>query len=409
MPPLAASNLDSAHLDSAHLDSAHLDSAHLDSAHLDSAHLDSEHLDSAHLDSSRLDSAHLEAPGSGEPAREPVCGAGSCLAGSRLDGLHAWAPSVLLVALLIGCGGAPTPPSTPPAAEPEARTFLPNGASLFVLARPRELYEADASAAILRTVLADAQLDAIRVHYGIDVHTLDRLAFARYEEGSAQGDVLVLQGPFRAEVVVAEIAHRMVPRESETRGTTGARAGGVLHGTRLDVLALGPHTVVVVTGPPSLAERVTRTADGSVPPLVAGPIQQSLARRPAPFLAMRPVPLGLDGTSGVGLLLSEEETLLVAAAPEGSSAIRVSVDLTGGFPPTAEQNFRQLAVSLAQSPMGTALGLRSALGTLEVEASPTAVSLTATLSAAEVARGLHLTFGAEIAEALEADAPSTTN
>lgn len=312
--------------------------------------------------------------------------------------------------LAAACGGAPAVVETAPPTSTDVRSFLPNGAALFVLARPRELYEADASAAILHTVLAEAQLDAIRVQYGIDAHALEHLALARYEEGAAQGDVLVLEGPFRAEVVVAEIAHRMVPRESETRGPSGeARAGGVLHGSRLDVLSVGPHTVVIVNGPPGLTERVTHTIQGAVPPLVAGPIEQSVARHGEPFVAMRPIPLGLDGTSGTALLLSEEETLLLAVAPAEASTIRVSVDLTGGFPPTAEQNFRQLAISLAQTPLGTALGLRSALGTLEIEASPTAVSLAATLDAAEVARGLHLVFGAEIAEVLGDHAPSTTN
>ncbi len=328
--------------------------------------------------------------------------------GTALDVVWALGVVWALAALGIGCGGAPPPSTTATRAEPDARTILPNGASLFVLARPRELYDADASATILRTLFSDAHLDGVRVQYGIDGRALERLAFARYEDGAAAGDVLVIQGPFRAEVAVAEIAHRMMPRESETRGAGGeARAAGVLHGTRMDVLSVGLHTLVVVNGPPSLTERVTRTIEGTVPPLVAGPIEQAVGRHAEPFVAMRPIPLGLDGSSGASLLLSEEETLLVAVSPAGASTIHVSVDLTGGFPPTAEQNFRQLASSLAQSPMGTALGLRSALATLEVQASPESVRLAATLRADEVAQGLHLVFGAEIAEAL-GDPPSTT-
>ena len=282
--------------------------------------------------------------------------------------------------------------------------MLPDGASLIVVAHPRELFEAASTATVIRGVVPDAQLEAIRVQHGVDIRTLERAVLGVYETGEATGHVLVMQGPFRAEVAVAEIAHRMVPRESSTQGPP-ARAGGVLHGTRMDALAIGPHTLAIVIGPPALTARVMRAVEGASPPAIAGAVQQALARRADPFVAMRPVPLALPGTGPVSVLLAEEESLLIAVAPISADAIHASIDLSGHFPPGADENFRQLVISLAHSTMGTALGLRSALGSLSVDASLTSVSLTADLDAAEVGRGLALLFRAEIADALGGPAP----
>ncbi len=296
--------------------------------------------------------------------------------------------------------GAPAPSSlAATAAEPDVRSVLPDGASLVVLIRARELFEAEPSALAIRGLVRDEQLESIRVQHGIDPRTLDRIAFGTYESIDTAGHVLVLQGPFRAEVAVAEIAHRMVPRESSATGPL-PRAGGLLHGTRMDALAVGAHTLVLVFGPPALTARVTRTLEGTSPPAVAGAVQQALARRSEPFVAMRPIPLDLPPGGSVALLLSEEQSLVVAATPVAPDHVRISVELSGGFPPGADENFRRLVVSLAQSTMGTALGLRSALGTLEVGATPTTVELSADLDADELGRGLGLIFRAEIAEAL---------
>lgn len=296
------------------------------------------------------------------------------------------------------CGGPPPVVAEAPR-EPDVRAVLPEGASLVVVARPRELFEAEPSARVLRSLLPDAQLESLRVQHGIDLRTIDRLAFATYDAGDALGSVVVLQGPFRAEVAVAEAAHRMLPRESLT-DTPRPRAGGVLRGARMDVVALGAHTLLLVDGPPELTARVLRTVDGASPPAIAGPVQQVMARHGEPLVGIRPIPLELPASGPVALLLAEEESMLIAIAPSGTSAIHVTIDLTGEFPPGADANFRQLIVSLAQSTMGTALGLRGALGTLSVTATPTAVSLTADLDADELARGLGLLFRAEIADAL---------
>lgn len=316
---------------------------------------------------------------------------------------------------MAACGGAP-PPAPEPPREIDVRTALPEGASLVVLARPRELFESEASALVLHALLPDAQLEAIRVHDGIDLRTVERIAVATYDVGDAAGTLVVLQGPFRAEVAVAEIAHRMVPRESVTEGEH-ARAGGVLHGTRMDALAVDAHTLALAIGPPQLAGRMTRTLEGGAPPAIAGAVQQALARHIGPLVAIRPIPLGLPLDEPVGLLLAEEQSLTVGVTPAGASAVHLEVDLAGEFPPHADENFRRLVASMAHTSLGTAIGLRSGLGTLHVEASPTFVSLSADFDAHELARGLSLLFRAEIAEVLEdpawtdlhADPSSTRN
>jgi hypothetical protein len=294
--------------------------------------------------------------------------------------------------------------------------LLPDGATQIVLARPADLFAIEASATVLHALATDRQLEVLRVQHGIDLRTLDRVAYAAYESPISPGDVVILQGPFRAEVAVAEIAHRMIPIESRDEAPH-PRAGGVFHGTRIDAIAFGAHTLAVVIGPPALTARVIRTADGASPPAIAGALQQTIGRYAEPFVAMRPVPLALPIDTPVGRLLSEEESLVIAIAPSGSNELRVTADLAGGFPPTAEENFRQLVTSLARSTLGTALGLRTGLGTLTIEATASRVLLRATLDATELARGIEVLFRAEIADMLGIDtaagaptpSPDTTN
>ena len=299
-----------------------------------------------------------------------------------------------------------------PPREPDLRALLPDGAVGILIARPRELFGSDSSALVIHALAPDERLEAFRLQHGVDLRTLDRLAWASYESTGAQGDIVIAQGPFRAEVAVAELAHRMIPRESQEE-TPRARAGGVFHGTRIDAIALGPHTLALVIGSPTLTARLIRTADGLSPPAIAGPIEQTLRRYTDPIVAMRPVPLELPIASGVGRLLSEEESLVITLRPSEPAAIHAEVELSGGFPPTAADNFRQLVASLAQSTLGTALGLRSALGSLVVEATPTRVHLRADLDANELARGCAALFRAEIAEVLgdlpDAGAPTPSS
>lgn len=305
--------------------------------------------------------------------------------------------------LAIGACGATAASVAEPTHDPDVRALLPDGATQIVLVRPAELYATVASGTILRALASDAQLEALRVQHGIDLRTLERAAYASYESPISGGDVIILQGPFRAEVAVAEIAHRMIPVESREEAPR-SRAGGMLRGTRIDAIALGAHTLAIVIGPPTLTGRVIRAAEGSTPPAIAGAVQQALGRYAEPFVATRPVPFALPDDTPVGRLLSEEESMVIAVAPSDTAELHVTADLSGGFPPSAEENFRQLVTSLARSTLGTALGLRTALGTLTVEATPSRVLLHATLDANEVAHGLEVLFRAEIAEML-VDAP----
>jgi hypothetical protein len=234
------------------------------------------------------------------------------------------------------------------------------------------------------------------VAYGVDLRTLDHLAIAAYPSGH----VIIAQGPFLAHVAVAELAHRMIPLEARTDGP-GARAAGVLHGRHLEAIALGVHTLGIAVGTPELAGRVVRAAAGVIPPLVAGPVQQLASRRDAPFVWVRVEPLGLPTDTPVGLLLAEQETLVAAVSPASPTSVGVVIDLGGAFPATAEANFRQLIVSLAQTDLGTAVGLRSALGSLDVAAAPTGVTVRAELDARSVAQGVDLILQASIQEAVD--------
>jgi hypothetical protein len=305
------------------------------------------------------------------------------------------APSSALVAcsfFLIACGAAsPTPPQIP--SDPDVLALLPSGPSSVVVASPRALFAAPASRALITRLVPDARFEALRVQHGIDLRELEQLIVASYDDG----DVFVLRGPFLAHVAVAEIAHRMVPIESRAE-TPRARVGGVFRGARVDAIAIGPHTLAVVLGPPSLSGRLLAALEGVAPAFDASEIRSVPG---APFVWLRPVPLALPVDAPVAILLARERSLAVFAIPGSDGTIAVEVRFTGEFPPGAEANFRQLVTSLAQTDLGRAIGMPAALATLTVEEDGARIELAGVLSAEGLARGLWLTMGADIEEALE--------
>ena len=88
----------------------------------------------------------------------------------------------------------------------------------------------------------------------------------------------------------------------------------------------------------------------------------------------------------------------------------IALELRGEFPPGAEDNFRALAASIAESDLGAALGARDALPTLRIESEEARIALRASLASEVLAAGLRTLFVAEMRELLsinprEPDAP----
>ncbi len=278
--------------------------------------------------------------------------------------------------------------------DPDVVALLPRGTTSVVVASPRRLFEDAASRAVIARLVPDARFEALRVQHGIDLRTLDQVVVASYEDG----DVYVLRGPFLARVAVAEIAHRMVPIESRAEEPR-FRVAGVFRGARVDAIAIGPHTLAVVAGAPALSGRLVATLDGDSTAFDAAELRSFGVD--VPFVWVRPVPLRLPVEAPVAILLARERSMAVVAMPDGARSIALTVRFTGEFPPGADENFRQLVASLAQSDLGRAVGMASALPTLSVAAQGSRVELSAVLGAEGLARGLWLAVGAEIEEALE--------
>ncbi len=301
-------------------------------------------------------------------------------------------------AALAGCGGAAPLPSAQLPSDPDVVALLPSGATSLVVAAPRRLFREPAARLLITRLVPDARLELLRMQHGIDARELDQLIVASYESG----DIFVLRGPFLAHVAVAEMAHRMIPLESHAEAPR-ARAAGIFRGTRVDAIAIGPHTLAVVAGPPALSGRLLASLEGESLPFDATEVR-SLPDDP-PFVWLRPVPFELPPDAPVGILLARVRSTCVTAVPSGTGSIGVSVRFTGEFPPGADGNFRRLASSLAQTDLGRAVGMADAMSSFTLEAVGPQVRLAALLSAEGLARGLWLAMGAEIEDALSDPPP----
>jgi hypothetical protein len=305
------------------------------------------------------------------------------------------------VSILSACGGVPPAPSRAERSSWDGALteLVPPGASIVVVARPRELARAPASHRVIASIAPDDRLETYRQHTGIDPRELEELLFAETPDGT----ILVVRGPFRAPLAVAEMARRMLPLESSA-DEPWLRRGGHYHGARRDLIALSDHVLMAVTGSPALTESVlARTGADAGEGGLGGPDVGDLLRAhgSAPLVVVAPTPISLPPGSGVALLLARERALIATATPVDATGIRLDAELRGEFPPGADANFRALAEALAESDLGAAVGMRDALATLTVQSGDEQVVLRATLPATAMAAGLRVLFEAEIAELVE--------
>jgi hypothetical protein len=313
---------------------------------------------------------------------------------------------IVLAMWMSACGGAPSrpSPSSQPAGFEGAMTdLLPENSKIAVIARPRELFRATASRHVIDAIIPDERFESYRQHTGIDPRELDELVWAEADDGS----ICVIRGPFNAPLAVAEMGRQMLPLESSSEEPF-LRRGGHYAGARRDVLALSTGMLVAITGSPLLTRatldrieldrRDVQRTPSNLETASSAVFDMLRAHGDAPLIVIAPRPLGLPTDSGVGLLLSQERRMIVSATPEGPDAILLRIDLEGDFPPGADQNFRTLVESLAESDLGAALGMRDALSSLSIAADDVHVSIRATLPARVLAAGLRILFQAEISE-----------
>jgi hypothetical protein len=233
------------------------------------------------------------------------------------------------------------------------------------------------------------RLDAFSTFNGIDPRTLEGIAYGEYESGT----VVAVRGPFHATVAVAEMAHRMLPVESES-DEPYFRRGGIYGGVRRDAIAIDRHTLVLVTGSPVLSGRAL-AAGG---PRALGEDGEALrSALDAPLVVLWPQPLGLPPDTGVGLVFARERALGLALSGDGED-VRVRAEARGEFPAGVEENLRTLYRSLSGTDLGRQLGMPEAEGSFSVQATPHGVRASASLPSSTLARGLRSLLVAELAE-----------
>ncbi len=306
--------------------------------------------------------------------------------------------------ILTACGGAPPRPE--PESEPappsigDLVTLVPDDATLVVTARPRELWADPSTRRVLGAVFDEAQLDAFSIRTGVDPRRLDELVVAV----CADGHVVIGRGQLDAPFAVREAGDRMAPLESSVDEPMVRRVGFLGSG-RVDLASPADDTLIWIDGPPQRAAGVLASALRAEAQrqhaLEAVTLRELRATRAdAPLAAYAPRPLGLPRDTGVGLLLARQTALAADLRPDESGTLRIALELRGEFPPGAEDNFRALASSIAESDLGAALGARDALPTLRIETEEARVSLHASLASEILAAGLRTLFVAEMRELL---------
>ncbi|HJL17060.1 MAG TPA: hypothetical protein RMH99_15450 [Sandaracinaceae bacterium LLY-WYZ-13_1] len=321
---------------------------------------------------------------------------------ARRGGL-AWIAAPLLAASLLACGGSPPPaPSDPePPSVGPLHTLVPPESTFVVLARPARLMEAAPTRRVITAIVDEARMDRFAAHTGVDPRTIEALVFAQHPEGR----VVLARGPFDAPFAVREAGARMAPVESSIDEPLVRRAG-FLGSRRVDIAAPSPHVLVWVDGTPQLAaavlsacgreERARRNVFGAD---VVESLRAELSD--APFVLLSPQPLGIPRDTGVGMLLARERALAAAVRPTEEGELAIRAELRGEFPPTAHENFRALAASIAASDLGAALGAPEALPTLRIQTEEGRVALTARVEPGVIAGGLRTLLVAEMRELIE--------
>lgn len=308
-----------------------------------------------------------------------------------------------LIALFFGACGASSPRTGAPLQLP-LTDYLPAGSHFVVVATPGELMAQPALAAVVGGLISTERFDAFRAHNGIDPRTLEALAYAEYRDdaGRPLGSVLAIRGPFNARVAVAEMAHRMIPVESES-DEPYFRRGGVYAGARRDAIAIDPHTLVLVSGAPRLA---SEALDIAGPRALSGDGDALLGAIRLPVVVLFPQPLALPLGSDLALIMARERSLAVGVTGQGHDRVALRAEARGEFPPGIEENLRTLVHSLAATDLGHQLGMPELASSLELALTPTGVSASGDVSSATLVRGLRALLVAEIPEIVGVETPA---
>ena len=326
----------------------------------------------------------------------------------------------LWLGLVAACGAAsPTPEVTRATSyEGPLVDLVPGDVREVLVLRPSELLANQATRPLVDAIAPLAWRRALGDRTGVYAEDVSELVLCRWEDGAWWALVRVAH----AADVVRAATPRMAPVEVAT-DEPFVRRIGYLADQRFELVALSSQLLLVAQGRPGdvvallHALRDPRATAASEP-------RPLLRAETSSWLAL-PQPLSLPPDTPIGLLLSRQTGLRVEVAsgthrddtpeaPNNSEAtsrgesLHLSVHLEGEFPTGAEDNFRALLTSLAETDLGRVLGLPDALPTLQIARRQSGIELDADFEATTLSRGVHLLFRAEIVEIVgeSGDAPS---
>lgn len=301
---------------------------------------------------------------------------------------------MVIVTAVTGCGAAPAVRAS--AAPFALLGAVPAQATFVMRLRPAQIAASPATRELASDVFDEADLDSFRARHGVDLRTLDELIVVSTDD---EGTAYLARGDFHAPVVVAELGHRMTPIESQANRPF-ARVAGIYLNRRLELVALDEQTLLVVDGAPALTGATVAARTERAPGLItANPEARALLASlgDAPIVLYRRGALPLP-PEGIGLVLARLDGLGLSLAPASPERLAAHVELTGTFPPGVDSNLRTFIASFAATDLGVALGLDSFAESLQLDATEQHVRADGSLSAAALARGLHILLRAEIAD-----------
>lgn len=318
----------------------------------------------------------------------------------------------LWLGLVAACGAASPAPEVTRATSYEGPLvdLVPSDVREVLVLRPSELLANQATRPLVDAIAPLAWRRALGDRTGVYAEDVSELVLCRWEDGAWWALARVAH----AADVVRAATPRMAPVEVAT-DEPFVRRIGYLADQRFELVALSSRLLLVAQGRPGDVVALLHALRD--PRAMVAPEPRPLLRAEAPSWLALPQPLSLPPDTPIGLLLSRQTGLRIevasatgrddAAAPEAASnsegtpsgeSLHVSVHLEGEFPTGAEENFRALLTSLAETDLGRVLGLPGALPTLQIARRRDGIELDADFAATTLSRGVHLLFRAEIAE-----------
>lgn len=315
---------------------------------------------------------------------------------------------VLLALAHAGCGGgaAGSAPSGTHSSRPEVgaiELLLPSGAERVIVARPAELMAWQSLAEVLRPLVAGSRADRLARENGLDLSTLEAVAWADY--GGAE--LMVARVDSGARERVERVGEQLMAGQLSSSDALVVRSG--LWGDEHRIVA-APDDRVLLLGVGDVGAEMTAVlaylrsgrwpaGTGALFESDVEPLHVSLGDSPLAVYMPRPLDLPLD--RGFGRLMAGETALGVSIAPAGSpdgEEIALEAAFLGVFPEEADENFRTWIDDLAASDMGHILGIAGARSTFAFRAASGKVELALILDTAIFSRGLRDLFLVEISE-----------